>query len=151
MGWLITPLGPADLAAVAALESAVPGAWSRAQLAGELQQAVAFQFTARPGGSKTIVAFICGRLVSGEAEIFKLTVAAAYRRQGLGAALLGHVLQYLRQQAAVVCFLELRQSNAGARRLYEKHGFAQLGIRKGYYSEPLEDAVIMQKIFACKR
>ncbi len=70
-----------------------------------------------------------------EYEVLNLAVAPRYRRRGVARALL----------AAVICsgkwFLEVRESNTAARRLYASAGFQEIGRRRGYYSNPREDAV----------
>jgi [ribosomal protein S18]-alanine N-acetyltransferase len=93
---------------------------------------------AESGGA--IAGFLVSRAIAGEREIFNLAVDPAMRRQGIAEALLRRELS----AAASVWFLEVRASNMGARRLYAKIGFRELAIRRGYYDEPSEDAIVMR-------
>ena len=135
---------PGDIPQIIGLEADAPSAWSRQHFEDELRQPTGFQFIARSVASPRIVAYLCGRVVADEAEILKLSVASNMRRRGLGLKMLDFSLDYCREKGAGRCFLELRSSNTAARKLYEKKGFSSIGTRKTYYSEPVEDALIMQ-------
>ena len=63
----------------------------------------------------------------------------------MGEALVRFALDALKQEGAAEVFLEVRSENLPARRLYEKLGFAALGVRRGFYSAPPDDAVVMRK------
>ena len=78
-----------------------------------------------------------------ESELFNIVVLPEYRGKGFSKILLEHVLEKARQRGAETVLLEVRASNAAAIGLYKKYGFTQNGIRKGYYSHPKEDAVLM--------
>ena len=92
--------------------------------------------------------FIVGRAVGEEWEIENIAVAGAARRRGLGTRLLGEFLDLARTGGADAIFLEVRESNLAARRLYEKSEFVESGRRKLYYREPEEDAIVYQIGFA---
>lgn len=79
-----------------------------------------------------------------EGEILNLGVAPARRRGGLGRALVVHMLEALAARGVRAVFLEVRESNDGARRLYHGLGFAPVGVRPGYYRRPVESAVILR-------
>jgi ribosomal-protein-alanine N-acetyltransferase len=85
--------------------------------------------------------FIVGRAIEKEWEIENVVVTGAARRRGLGGRLVGRFLDLARERRASAIFLEVRESNVAARRLYEKCGFGQSGRRKSYYRQPDEDAV----------
>jgi ribosomal-protein-alanine N-acetyltransferase len=76
---------------------------------------------------------------AGEREILNVAVDLPYRRQGLGERLLKVELEW-----GGIHFLEVRESNLAARRLYEKHGFREVAVRKQYYRSPSEDAIVMR-------
>jgi ribosomal-protein-alanine N-acetyltransferase len=135
----------ADLPQIQNIEKDSASGWNLQQFIEELKQPDSFQYVARENTAASIRAFICGRRVDDEVEILKLAVAKLNRRQGIGLFLLTYALDLLAQQGARSCFLELRSSNSAARRLYEKVGFEQTGIRKKYYTAPFEDAVLMMK------
>ena len=79
-----------------------------------------------------------------ELWINNLAVAPRHRRQGLGRWLLGRVLDGARERGCRVARLEVRPTNRSARRLYEAHGFREIGRRKGYYQSEGEDAIVME-------
>ena len=89
--------------------------------------------------------FLLGRLAADQAELLNLAVVASQRRQGTGTALLSKAMQEWRPRGAKSVYLEVRQSNTGAIAFYEKHGFAKIGFRKGYYRDPDEAALTMVK------
>lgn len=140
---IIGPMQPGDIPAVLELEKNILTAWSAEHFEDELQQPTGFQLAARNNAGK-ILAVLLGRIVVDEAEILKLSVAESARKKGVGSRLLDSALQHCAAQGAKICFLELRASNAAARHLYEKRGFATSGTRKDYYDEPVEDAILMQ-------
>ncbi len=80
-----------------------------------------------------------------DAELQNLAVGRAYRRGGLGERLLDVCLEQARSRGAQRIFLEVREGNTAARRLYEKKGFALCGRRKNYYRLPTEDALLMTR------
>ena len=92
--------------------------------------------------------FIAGKGLGEEWEIENIAVAEPARRRGLGTRLLGEFLDLARSRGANMIFLEVRESNVGARRLYEKWAFVETGRRKLYYREPEEDAITYQLGFA---
>ena len=79
-----------------------------------------------------------------EAEILNLGVATAHRRRGVGRALVARLLALLADRGVEAVYLEVRESNNAARRLYQQLGFRDVGRRPGYYRRPLEDAVVLR-------
>jgi ribosomal-protein-alanine N-acetyltransferase len=92
-----------------------------------------------------ISGFVIGRRVADEAEILNLAVRRENRRRGEGHALLSAVLEQLHRRGVNKVFLEVRESNEAGIAFYEKMGFAETGRRRGYYREPEEAAVLMEK------
>jgi len=82
-------------------------------------------------------------LIVDEAHICTLAVHPEWRRRGLGELLLLHMVDHATALNAAVATLEVRTSNLPAQRLYHKYGFEIVGLRKGYYSDNHEDALIM--------
>jgi len=70
-----------------------------------------------------------------EAHILNIAISPDKQRNGFGEKMLQHILNIARQHDSDEVFLEVRDSNQAARTLYEKHGFVEVGIRKGYYPE----------------
>ena len=82
-------------------------------------------------------------IVGGETEILNIAVAPKFRRRMLGKQLLDYICQSARQHKSHAVFLEVRQSNVPAIKLYASGGFEKIGIRKKYYID--EDAIVLRK------
>ena len=98
-----------------------------------------FALVADSGGQ--VVGFIVARCIEKEWELENVVVRQEFRRRGLGRLLIQHLLQLARADCAARIFLEVRESNESARKLYSQLGFRETGHRSGYYSHPVEDAV----------
>ncbi|HYX53027.1 MAG TPA: ribosomal protein S18-alanine N-acetyltransferase [Candidatus Limnocylindrales bacterium] len=94
----------------------------------------------------TVIGFIAARSLHDECEIENIVVSRSMQRRGVASELLKHLFSTLSDRIERV-FLEVRESNQPAIRLYEKAGFMEVGRRKSYYREPPEDALIMKKSF----
>ena len=94
-------------------------------------------------GARRIVGFCSFWLVFDELHINNLALRPEYRRQGLGTALLEHAMNTAARLGARRATLEVRRSNSMARRLYERLGFERAGVRRNYYTNPTEDALIL--------
>ena len=92
---------------------------------------------------RRVVGFAVGLVVAGSGELESVGVQAAVQGGGLGAQLVAAVLAWCRAQGAGEVKLEVRESSLGARRLYQRLGFAEGSKRLGYYANPAEDAVLM--------
>ena len=93
--------------------------------------------------SAPIAGYIVARETAGELHINNFAVRSGFRRRGIGSALLDHVIQEARNRKANAAFLEVRSANLAAQALYEKSGFQAIARRANYYSDPIEDAVVM--------
>jgi ribosomal-protein-alanine N-acetyltransferase len=93
----------------------------------------------------TVAAYVVARCVRDEAEILNLAVHPDHTRRGLGTALVRDVVEDLARSGARWVFLEVRVSNVGARAFYERMGFEARGRRRGYYSHPREDALVLAR------
>ncbi len=93
----------------------------------------------------SVAGFVVTRTVSDEVEIVNLAVAPQRRRQGIAAALLTDALDAAQRAGARRVFLEVRESNSAALAFYTRHGFANAGRRRAYYSNPVEDAIILSR------
>ncbi|HEY6350465.1 MAG TPA: ribosomal protein S18-alanine N-acetyltransferase [Candidatus Angelobacter sp.] len=98
--------------------------------------------------NSTVLGFIIGRGADGEWEIENIAVTGAARRRGLGSRLLGEFLHHIRDIGAAEVFLEVRESNLAARKLYEKWAFIEAGRRNSYYQDPSEDALVLKFYFS---
>src|SRR5579863_3283881 len=91
-----------------------------------------------------IQGFIAGRILEKEWEIENVVVAKSAQRRSLGSQLLQEFVALARERGGGKIFLEVRESNLAARRLYEKFSFSESGRRRFYYREPQEDAIVYQ-------
>jgi ribosomal-protein-alanine N-acetyltransferase len=96
-------------------------------------------------GAGTVAAYLVARRVLDEAEILNLAVHPDHARQGLGTGLIRDVMADLGRAGARRVFLEVRASNAGAQAFYARLGFEAKGRRRGYYSAPREDALVLAR------
>lgn len=124
---IVRPAQPSDLSALAAIQSRSPEAAQWTPEAGET-------VVAEVEGA--VVAFLVSRAVAGEAEILNLAVDPAFRRRGAASTL-------VRSLDSEVVFLEVRESNQAAIRLYANLGFQQQGSRPNYYTDPPDNALVM--------
>jgi len=99
-------------------------------------------FTLMKDGGK-ILGFVVLHIFEDEGEIFNVAVREEYRGQKIATRLMKDTLYFARKNRLKRLFLEVRESNAPARKLYENCGFESLGIRKNYYEHPKENAVMM--------
>lgn len=139
----------ADAAALAALERACfTSPWTEAQVAEEIDVTppagvFVLEERRRRGRASGILAYCAFRLVLDEMHVMNLAVAPEARRRGLGRRLLAFALRRAARAGARVALLELRAGNEGALALYESLGFRRLALRRAYYRQPVEDALVL--------
>ena len=145
--WRVDPLATVEeLDAILAIEEAsFTNPWTHAMYLAELEHPdTSFFYLARdPEG--TVAGFCSCWRVLDELHINNLAVWPDRRRAGVGSALLAHTLREGARLGAVRALLEVRASNGEARALYERFGFSVSGIRRGYYSHPVEDALVLSR------
>jgi len=141
----IVTAGPGHLPGILNIENQLISSWTPGQIEEELTLAHGWQFIAAQTNSHKVLGYIFGSICTDEAEIRKFAVANEVRRQGLGRTLLAHSLTFLQSQQIASCFLELRESNTAALRLYSAFEFKKIGLRKSYYNNPNEHAIILKK------
>ena len=133
-----------EIDAVLAVEDACfTSPWTREMYLAELGHGTMSRIYFARGPEDLVVAFCSSWLVVDELHINNLAVLPAYRRGGVATALLQHVFEEGARAGAVRATLEVRRSNAAARLLYERFGFTAGGVRRGYYTNPVEDAMIL--------
>ncbi len=143
--WVIEPVTTdADHDQILAVEEAsFTNPWTREMYLAELQHRdVSFIYVARDRQG-TVVGFCAFWRVHDELHINNIAVDPAHRREGVASSLLTAVLRDGAQAGASRATLEVRQSNTVARQLYERFGFTVAGIRRGYYTHPDEDALVL--------
>jgi ribosomal-protein-alanine acetyltransferase len=94
------------------------------------------------GEAPEVLAFLVAHRVQAEWELENIVVAEGARRRGVALRLLRELVAHAREEQGSGIFLEVRESNHGARALYRKAGFEETGLRKSYYSGPPEDAIL---------
>jgi len=135
-----------DLDGVLAIEEAsFNNPTTREWYEGELKRPeVCFIYVLRTN-AHPVAGFCAFWLVAEQAHINNLAVLPELRGQGLGTQLLAAITEEAAHLGAALLTLEVRQSNIPARRLYERAGFYQEGVRKNYYTNPIEDALILSR------
>lgn len=98
-----------------------------------------------PSEAPALLGFLIAHRIDAEWELENITVSAMARRHGVATQLLGALLEHVHAENGSAIFLEVRESNQPARRLYSKAGFQETGLRKNYYSSPREDAVLYRR------
>lgn len=91
--------------------------------------------------------FIIGSKIGDEWEIENIAVKPDARRRGLGSHMVGEFINLANVMGAKAIYLEVRESNHAAKALYEKWAFTEEGRRKGYYKDPVEDALVLKFSF----
>ncbi len=138
----VSDMTAAEIAAVAELDRTLFSAesWSEQAFADSLSDESRRFWVAKEG--ELLLGF-CGLSLSFEqGDILNIAVSPAHRQKGVGEALLRTAIEGFTHLGGKQLFLEVRASNAPARRLYEKCGFAPISTRRNYYQQPVEDAII---------
>lgn len=122
-----------------------PTPWSKRLFLKELHSEFSKIFLAKSNllGKQKVLGYISIWLVSKEVHILNLACHPDFRRSGVATSLIEHSLSFSFQIGARRAFLDVRETNHAALFLYKKYGFKPIGIRKGYYSDTQEDAIVM--------
>ena len=115
--------------------------WSRDSYIQELTNSIAKYLVAKIDNK--VVGFVGTWIILDESDITNIAIHPSYRKQGIASKLLEALLNYCKSQGCTSHTLEVRSSNEAAKALYEKYNFKEDGIRKGYYEDNKEDAIIM--------
>lgn len=141
------PMVAADLDAVLAIEvAAYPFPWTRGNFIDSL--AAGYHAELRIDTDGTLVGYFVALPGFEETHLLNLTVAPQRQRRGHGRAMLERLAGWARARGDRALWLEVRLSNLGARALYRRQGFAEVGCRRGYYPaerQQREDAVVMRR------
>ena len=140
--WTVRPMTEEDIPAAARVEmECFPGPWSEDSLKGMLAGRGCHGWAVL--GGEEPAGYCLVQQVLDEGEILRIAVFDKYKRQGAAGSLLGEIF---RQNSETIFWnLEVREGNVPAVRCYEKFGFIALGVRKNYYKNPTENALVMQK------
>ena len=117
--------------------------WSENSVASELNNPLSLWLVAVEG--EKVAGYVGSQSVMGESDMMNVAVHPDFRRQGIGERLILDLIDQLNQRGNHSLTLEVRASNVSAIGLYRKLGFVQVGLRKNYYRNPKEDALILRK------
>lgn len=142
MSYTLRAAGKEDIGAVAEIESlSFSDPWTEGMFISSLERGIDFTLLLH---EEAIIGYsVVDRRVTGEAELHNIAITPNYRGRGLSELLMDKMISDTVDSSVI--FLEVRKGNAAAIGLYKKYGFAEIGVRKNYYKNPTEDAVIMQK------
>ncbi len=144
----VRPLRMADLPEVLAIENAsFATPWSAETFANLLARPNAHLVSAVDDADR-VRGYAAVWFAGPEGELGDLAVHPSARRCGIGSALVAAVIEEARARGAAEIFLEVRESNEAAQKLYLGHAFEIVGRRPGYYSGPVEDALVMRRLLA---
>ncbi len=139
---IIRRMTMADVEGVAAVEAATfPTPWSRDAFESEMKNVAARYLVAEKAGR--VIGYAGAWIILDESHITNIAVLKDERGQGIGRKLTYGLMQYLSNLGAAYATLEVRKSNEVAQNLYKSLGFIKLGVRKRYYEDNGEDALIM--------
>ncbi|MBG6213097.1 MAG: ribosomal protein S18-alanine N-acetyltransferase [Cryobacterium sp.] len=149
MTWQLRRAHGADLAAIMRLETSIfeNDAWSAPMMARDLGDPACYYLVAFPPDDPNNVEAYAGLLApqgATEGDVQTIAVAGSARGHGLGRTLMQALISEARKRGARLIFLEVRADNPGAQRLYERLGFIDVGVRRGYYQPDNVDAIVMR-------
>jgi [ribosomal protein S18]-alanine N-acetyltransferase len=133
-----------DVPSVVAIEQesySVP--WSESTFRGLLRRRDADMIVAEAGAR--VIGYAIFWTVLDQSELGNVAVTRDWRQRGIGERLVAEVIRRAERRGVREVFLEVRPSNERARRLYERFGFSQVGRRRNYYQEPVEDALVLRR------
>jgi len=142
---VIRELTEDDAFAIMQIEPSIYGAhhWSKQTFVNELTNEKSFYYGAFDATTNNLLGYTGYWLITGEAHITTLAVHPDHRRKGIGERLLINTVISARDLGAEWLTLEVRESNEAARGLYSKYGFSALGLRKRYYQDNGENALVL--------
>ena len=133
---------PDDLTEISLAEAEIfSDPWSRESILEVLSTDGAMCYTAKKDGK--VAAYVIGRAIYPEGEIYRIATLPEYRCRGIAYRLLDFTVKTERGKGLESLFLEVRKNNAHARDLYMSYGFTEIGVRKNYYKNPTDDAILM--------
>ena len=138
---------PDDAPAIAEIEElSFSDPWDRKDIFSYICSDTGMCFVAAEDGKP--IAYLIGRLIAPEGEIYRVAVAPHKRQRGVGYRLLDYAVKTSKGQGLEILFLEVRSRNIPARKLYTAYGFKEIGVRKNYYKDPQDDAIVMLRASA---
>jgi len=139
---MIRDFDPRDLESIQKLISSIPevAQWSADDFLLASQRNFCLRVTEEGDTVSGLVAF---RMIKDEAEILNLAVDSSHRRRGIGSRLVEGMIEACKAAGVKKIYLEVRESNSGARNFYSRMGFTEAGRRGRYYRQPVADALVL--------
>lgn len=132
------------LVEVLAIERACyPAPWSETAFSNEMASDVSVAIVAVAG--KSVAGFLVGWIAADQLHVANIAVEVGHRRRGIGNGMMAWLLEEAVRRGCTTSTLEVRESNQAARGMYGQLGFRSVALRKSYYANPVEDAVVMVK------
>ncbi|CAO1653382.1 ribosomal protein S18-alanine N-acetyltransferase [Salinibacterium sp. NSLL150] len=149
MSWQLRRATESDLDGIMAIEHSefANDAWSSDMMRAEIRDNHGYYVIAHPVGEPTVVTAYAGLrspFRSPQADIQTIAVSSDARRQGIGRALMHALMVEARDRGASELFLEVRDDNPSAQRLYDSLGFERIAVRPNYYQPDGVDAIVMR-------
>jgi ribosomal-protein-alanine N-acetyltransferase len=143
--WVLEPIAHSHVPDVLRIERALfPAPWTPAMFEQEVEEKwLSRSFVARVG--EKVVGYVVAWFLRSEVHVLNLAVDTAYQRRGIARGMLVHILELAESERCHLVTLEVRVSNEPAKLLYFSMGFAPVGIRRRYYHDNNEDALVMTK------
>lgn len=138
---------PENIDEVVALEETLDAGWTEESVRRERDRPFGLQLVAAGDSGWPVIGWCCGFLVGADAELLRIAVSPLYRLKGVASALIAQFERECAEQQVSSVFLEVAEQNRAAQRLYAKFSYNQVGRRKKYYSNPVDNALVMNKIF----
>lgn len=133
---------PSDAKKIARIEETVfSDPWTEEDIISTISTEGSMCYTALSDGA--VIAYIIGRQIPPEGEIYRIATIPEKRRSGIAYRLLDYAVKCEKGRGLESLFLEVREQNIPAKNLYKSYGFREVGIRKNYYKNPSDNAVIM--------
>ncbi len=120
-----------------------PAPWSETAFSNEMISGVSVAIVALVGES--VAGYVVGWIVADQLHVANIAVSPGHQRRGIGNGMMTWLLEEAVRRGCTSSSLEVRESNQAARSMYGRLGYRSVAIRKGYYSNPAEDAVVMLK------
>jgi len=141
---IITNMNQSHVTQVAEMEKlCFSDPWSERSIASELDNPLSLWLVAEENGK--VLGYVGSQTVIDESDMMNIAVHPDCRRRGIANALITQLIEGLKKKGSRMLTLEVRTSNTSAISLYSGFGFAQVGLRKNYYRNPKEDALILRK------
>lgn len=147
--YLIRPARPTDVAGIADIERrCFSDPWSEKSVADAVSGRGVTVFVAEwpPAGGPELAGYVVASVAGGAGEILNLAVDLPHRHKGIAGGLLDDALAHLDRIGVTEVFLEVRESNTSALSLYAARAFRPVGMRRAYYRNPKEDALVLRRV-----